>query len=145
MQQIKLLINWFNTNSDYAFPLIRIFLGIALLLRGIVLFVNPESITQLEGANQFYWSFSYVIIMHIVGGLFLTIGFWTRFASLLQIPVLFGAVFFVHLKEGLVKVEQSFELSVLVLVLLLIFFLFGGGALSIDNYIEKKNALKSKS
>ena len=100
MQQIKLLINWFNTNSDYAFPLIRIFLGIALLLRGIVLFVNPESITQLEGANQFYWSFSYVIIMHIVGGLFLTIGFWTRFASLLQIPVLFGAVFFVHLKEG---------------------------------------------
>ena len=145
MKQIKLLINWLNTNTEYGFPLIRIFLGLALLIRGLVLFVNPESITQLEGANQFYWSFSYVIIMHIAGGLFLAIGFWTKIAALLQIPVLFGAVFFVHLKEGLVKVEQSFELSVLVLVLLLIFFLFGGGALSIDNYIEKKNALKSKS
>ena len=145
MQQIKLLINWLNTNSKYGFPLIRIFLGLALLIRGFVLFVNPESITQLEGANQYYWSFSYVIIMHIVGGLFLTIGFWTRLASFLQIPVLFGAVFFVHLQQGLVKVEQSFELSVLVLVLLIIFFLFGGGALSIDNYIDNKNVLKSKS
>ncbi len=130
-----------NRHSDLAYPFIRIFLGIALLIRGIMLFINPDSLTQLEGASQFYWSFSYVIILHILGGALLAVGFATRIAALLQIPVLFGAVFFVHLQQGLVVVEQSFELSVLVLVLLTIFFLFGGGGLSIDNNLARKKAV----
>ena len=141
MKQINTLINWLNTNTEYAYPLIRIFLGIALIIRGIVLFVNPESIIQLDGANQYYWSFSYVIIMHIAGGIFLTIGFWTKVAALLQIPVLFGAVFFVHLKQGLVNVEQSLELSTLVLFLLIVYFLFGSGTFAVDNYIKKKRSI----
>lgn len=130
-----------NRHSDLAYPFIRIFLGIALLIRGIMLFINPDSLTQLEGASQFYWSFSYVIILHILGGALLAVGFATRIAALLQIPVLFGAVFFVHLQQGLVVVEQSFELSVLVLVLLTIFFLFGGGGLSIDYNLARKKAV----
>lgn len=127
-----------NRHSDLAYPFIRIFLGIALLIRGIMLFINPDSLTQLEGASQFYWSFSYVIILHILGGALLAVGFATRIAALLQIPVLFGAVFFVHLQQGLVVVEQSFELSVLVLVLLTIFFLFGGGKISVDEMFARK-------
>lgn len=127
-----------NRHSDLAYPFIRIFLGIALLIRGIMLFINPDSLTQLEGASQFYWSFSYVIILHILGGALLAVGFATRIAALLQIPVLFGAVFFVHLKQGLIVVEQSFELSVLVLMLLTIFFLFGGGKISVDEMFARK-------
>lgn len=136
--------NWLNDNSEYAFSFIRIFLGCALLARGIILIANPEAITQLAGLSEYYWSISYVITLHIVGGLMLALGLLTRIASLLQIPVLFGAVFFVHLKTGLSKVEQSFELSMLVLVLLILFFLFGGGGISMDNYFKKKkNALKT--
>lgn len=138
MKAFEPIQKWLNSHSDYAYPFIRIFLGIALLIRGIMLFVNPDALTQLEGANQFYWSFSYVIILHVLGGALLTVGFATRIAALLQIPVLFGAVFFVHLQQGLVVVEQSFELSVLVLVLLTIFFLFGGGGLSVDDRLARK-------
>lgn len=140
MKLFEPIVKWLNVHSNYAYPVIRIFLGMALFIRGIMLFLNPDALIQLEGANQFYWSFSYVIILHIIGGLLLAAGLITRIAALLQIPVLFGAVFFVHLKQGLVKVEQSFELSVLVLVLLSIYFLFGGGVLSIDNYLTKKKA-----
>ncbi|MCC6866851.1 MAG: DoxX family protein [Ignavibacteria bacterium] len=129
---------WFKSHSDYAYSLIRIFLGSALLIRGIILLVNPDAITHIAGLNEFYWSISYVITVHIVGGLLLAVGLYTRLAALLQIPVLFGAVFFVHLKQGLLKVEQSFELSMLVLVLLMIFFLFGSGYLSMDKYFDKK-------
>jgi uncharacterized membrane protein YphA (DoxX/SURF4 family) len=68
----------------------------------------------------------------------MAIGFVTRLAAFLQIPVLIGAVFFLHIQQGLATVEQSLELSALVLVLLIIFFLFGSGALSVDNYITKK-------
>lgn len=136
------ITNWLNSHSDLAYPFIRIFLGIALFIRGVILFINPDILTQLEGASQFYWSFSYVIILHIVGGAFLAIGLFSRLAALLQIPVLFGAVFFVHLKQGLIAVEQSFELSFLVLVLLTIFFLFGGGKLSLDENFARKKLIR---
>lgn len=137
MKTFKSIEKWFSIHSDFAYSFIRIFLGSALFIRGIVLLANPDAITKLAGLNEFYWSISYVITLHIIGGFLLAIGFVTRIAALLQIPVLFGAVFFVHLKQGLFKVEQSFELSMLVLVLLVIFFLFGGGKFSIDNYMKK--------
>ncbi|MCC6548973.1 MAG: DoxX family protein [Ignavibacteriaceae bacterium] len=142
MNQYKKITDWLSAHSDLAYPFIRIFLGVALLIRGVMLLINPEALTQLEGASQFYWSFSYVIILHIIGGIMLAIGLATRIAALLQIPVLFGAVFFIHLKQGLVVVEQSFELSVLVLVLLTVFFLFGGGGMSFDEVLARKKAGK---
>ncbi len=138
MKSFESIEKWFNIHSDYAYSFIRIFLGSALLIRGIILLANPDAITQLSGLNEYYWSISYVITLHIIGGFLLAAGLVTRIAALLQIPVLFGAVFFVHLKQGLFKVEQSFELSMLVLVLLFIFFMFGGGSFSIDNYIKNK-------
>jgi len=141
MKLLKSISEWFESHSDYAYSFIRIFLGCALLARGIILIANPDVITQLSGMSEYYWSISYVITLHFVGGLLLALGLFTRIASLLQIPVLFGADFFVHLKTGLSKVEQSFELSMLVLVLLILFFLFGGGGISLDSYFRKKKSL----
>jgi uncharacterized membrane protein YphA (DoxX/SURF4 family) len=138
MKTFESAVKWFDNHSDFALPSIRIFLGSALFIRGLVLIFNPDSIIQLAGLSEYYWSISYVIALHIIGGLLLATGFLTRLAALLQIPVLFGAVFFVHLKQGLLKVEQSFELSMLVLVLLVIFFMFGSGGLSIDDYLSRK-------
>jgi uncharacterized membrane protein YphA (DoxX/SURF4 family) len=55
-------------------------------------------------------------------------------AALLQILILAGAVFFIHLDQGLMSGEQSLELSVLVLVLLILYFIFGSGTLSLDHF-----------
>ena len=144
MKSFEPISKWLNLHSDYSYSLIRIFLGVALLVRGIVLVANPDAITQLPGLSEYYWSISYVIAIHILGGFLLAVGYVTRLASILQIPILFGAVFFVHLKQGLLKVEQSFELSMLVLVLLIIFLIFGSGNLSVDNYLQKKEQLKTQ-
>ena len=132
------IISWLDNHNNVAYSLVRIFLGAALFVRGIILASDPESLIKLAGANQFYWYYSYVIIVHILGGFFLAIGFSTRLASILQIPILFGAVFFLHLQKGLVSSEQSLELSALVLVLLVVYFLFGSGVISIDNFIAKR-------
>ena len=83
----------------------------------------------------------YVIIAHLVGGLFLAIGLFTRFAALLQIPVLFGAVFFVHRAEGLFTTSQNLEFSILVLFLLILIFFYGPGVLSLDRVFFKKTEL----
>ena len=136
------IISWLDNHNNVAYSLVRIFLGAALFVRGIILASDPESLIKLAGANQFYWYYSYVIVVHIFGGFFLAIGFTTRLASILQIPILFGAVFFLHLQKGLVSAEQSLELSVLVLVLLVVYFLFGSGGISIDNFIAKRKLNK---
>lgn len=138
MKKILEINKWFDKHTELAYSFIRIFLGFALFVRGIIIGIDPSVITQLTGANQWYWWYSYVIIIHIIGGLLLGVGLLTRLAALLQVPVLFGAVLFFHLKAGLARVEQSLELSTLVMVLLIIYFLFGAGALSVDNYIARK-------
>jgi uncharacterized membrane protein YphA (DoxX/SURF4 family) len=140
MKLLSELIKWFEKHNNLAYSFIRIFLGIALLIRGLILSSDPQTITQWIGANQWYWWYSYIIVIHIIGGFLLAIGFSSRLAALLQIPVLIGAVFFIHLKQGLMRVEQSLELSVLVLILLIIFVIFGSGDLSVDNYIAKKKS-----
>ena len=94
-------IEWLNANHDLAYSIIRIFLGAALFVRGLILLFDPAAISQLAGLNNLYWWFSYITVIHIVAGFLLTIGLLTRIAALLQIPILAGAVFFIHLGQGL--------------------------------------------
>ncbi len=143
MKFINDIILWLNKNTNVAYSLIRIFLGVALFIRGIILASDPAVITTLAGEDKIYWWYSYITIAHLIGGLSLALGLLARLGSLLQIPVLFGAVFLVHLKQGLLSVGQSLELSVLVLVLLIIYFVFGSGATSADNSLKKKKLADS--
>lgn len=124
---------YFEERKSLAYSLIRIFLGFALFIRGYLFVIDPKTLTQLAGSEQNFYLFAYVAIAHLLGGLLLGLGFFTRLAALIQIPILVGAVFIVHLKQGLLSSGQSLEISVLVLFLLSIFFLFGAGELSIDN------------
>jgi putative oxidoreductase len=140
MKLFSNLLIWLDKNNTLAFALIRIFLGVALFVRGWIMISDPAAIIALAGEDKIYWWYSYITIMHLIGGFLLAIGFLTRFASLLQIPILFGAVFLIHLKQGLLSVGQSLELSVLVLMLLLLYFIFGSGVLSVDNYLKKKKS-----
>lgn len=131
-------INWLDKNTTLAYSFIRIFLGGALFVRGILFFSDPAALTRIAGTQQMYWWYSYITIIHIVGGLMLAAGFFSRIGALIQFPVLIGAVFFVHLGMGLMNAGQSLEFSALVLILLIIFFLFGSGQLSIDKLMERK-------
>ena len=134
------MFQWLDKNNNLAYALIRAFLGIALFVRGWILISDPAAMIELAGEDKIYWWYSYLTITHLIGGFLLAIGFFTRLASLLQIPILYGAVFMIHLKQGLLSVGQSLELSVLVLMLLLLYFIFGSGVLSVDNYLKKKKA-----
>jgi uncharacterized membrane protein YphA (DoxX/SURF4 family) len=145
MNLFNKIVEWFNTKQDFAYSLIRIILGVALFVRGLILLSDPAAISELAGQKELYWWYSYITIIHIIAGLLLTLGLLTRISALLQIPILIGAVFFIHMRQGLVTEGQSLELSVLVLVLLIIYFVFGPGSLSLDNFFAKrKSTLKSE-
>ena len=80
----------------------------------------------------------YIALAHLSGGLMLIFGILTRLAAIIQIPILFGATFFVHLREGILSTQQNFEFSALVLFLLIIYAFFGPGNFSVDRSLSKE-------
>ena len=133
-------IAWADAHREYWLDCVRIYLGLGLFARGLLLITNtsPGYFVDLMQRSGQSWLTNgmllhYVMIAHFVGGLLLTIGFLTRIAALVQIPILFGAVFFIHQQDGLFALGQSLEFSALVLFLLCVFVVSGAGKLSVDH------------
>ena len=133
-------IAWANSYREYWLDCIRIYLGLGLFARGLLLITNTSTgyfVNLLERANQPWIAtgmvLHYVMLAHFIGGALLTIGFFTRIAALVQLPILAGAVFVVHRQDGLFAMGQSLEFSALVLFLLIIFVVAGAGKLSLDH------------
>lgn len=137
------LTTWADAHRGAALDVIRFYLGVGLLLRGIVFLLEPASYLDLlpdrtPAAFASLAVLHYVGLAHIGGGLLLAAGLLTRIAALVQIPILLGAAFVVHLPNGVM--EQSFAFSALVLALLVVFAIWGGGAWSLDRVVGKWNA-----
>jgi uncharacterized membrane protein YphA (DoxX/SURF4 family) len=137
MNSFKELLRKLNQNQQLSYALIRIFLGTVLLIRGIILFTNPEAIVELVGEDKLFIWYAYIALAHMVGGLLIAVGFFARIGALIQIPILFSAVFMIHAGNGLMMGGQSLELAVMVLFLLCIYFVFGSGKLSVNDYFRK--------
>ncbi len=130
--------DWASAHRDVALDLFRVYLGIALFVRGALVIDSPRLLgNYMEGVDWFWPLFvsHYVAVAHLGGGLLLAFGLVTRIAAGLQVPALVGAVLLVHLREGLMSQSQSLELSMLVLFMLLVFVVFGSGRLSLDRYV----------
>ena len=88
-----------------------------------------EYITRIGFPGEFAATLAwYLIVVHLVGGVLMIIGAWTRLAAGLQLPIMLSAVALVHWKQGLDRVEFPF----LVLVGTLAIALMGPGTLAVD-------------
>jgi len=142
MQQWNSARSWIEDHRDCWLDCVRIYLGLGLLARGLLFMTNsqPGFIVDLLDRSTNSWIVTgavlhYVILAHLVGGTLLTIGLFTRLAALFQVPVLAGAVFIVHRRDGLFAMGQNLELSALVLFLLCVFVVAGSGRFSFDHYV----------
>lgn len=138
MKKFHELLEKLNSNQSMAYAMIRTFLGIVLFVRGWILLRNPDAIMALVKDNQYHMWFSYVTIGHLLGGILLSLGIFSRLGALLQIPILAGAVFVVQ-EKALMRGDQSIELASLVLFLLVVCFIFGSGAKSLGNRLHVPN------
>ena len=135
--------NWGDAHHPKIFDIIRILLGFTLLVKGIEFFKNAAYLRYLIIENNIIRQSSdlitaliiYVTYVHLVGGIMIILGLFTRLAALLQIPIVFGAVFFVNVLRSYVNSELW--LSILVLALLALFVIMGSGPLSIDRALSK--------
>lgn len=124
------------------FDLLRIYLGVALFVRGALFVSNPARAQALvEHSGDWFMPMllaHFIGAAHLAGGLLLTIGLATRLAAAVQVPILVGAVFFVHWRDGLLNQSQSLELAGLVLAMLVCYALCGAGAVSIDALLHRR-------
>jgi uncharacterized membrane protein YphA (DoxX/SURF4 family) len=130
-----------ESKKDVCFDLLRIYLGIGLFVKGILFLTDMESLSGLLMKSEKFQPMSFLIthyipIAHIGGGAMMALGLWTRAAILANIPVLFGAVFFVYFEEGLFTQNQGLEFTALVLFLLCMLLIYGPGRWSVDYYLK---------
>lgn len=129
-------------DKSISIDLLRIYFGIALFLKGTYFIGHMSDLFSLISYQFPYVDFifaHYVVLAHIVGGGFITLGLFTRYAALANLPVLFSAIIFVKFRTGLLSTGAEFELAVMVLFLLCFFIVQGSGKYSLDEYIRSSH------
>jgi putative oxidoreductase len=121
----------------YGATVLRLILGVIYIMhaylaafvygpRGMVAFQASKGIPFPEIAT---W---YLILGHAIGGICLILGLLVRWAALINIPIMAGALFFVHAKQGFfMGKEGGYEYALLVLCATIAQALLGAGAFTL--------------
>jgi putative oxidoreductase len=147
MNLIHKIERWGDSHHPKFLDIIRIALGIFLLLKGLGFMDNTASLKSIiENRADIDVSpvllmalVYYVTFVHLVGGTLIALGIMTRFSSLMQIPVVFGAVFFINMLQS--PFNTDLASSVTALIFLVVFAVIGSGKLSLENYLVNQDHL----
>ena len=140
MNAILRMEDWAEHHHPKAMDFLRIVLGLVLIFRGFSFATHEDLIHSLILNNTVqYFTFmgsQYLILISIGGGILIAFGLLTRFAAIINLPILFVEIFFVRMPAGLLPVNRDLVYSVIVFALLLVFLVFGSGEFSTDHYIK---------
>jgi uncharacterized membrane protein YphA (DoxX/SURF4 family) len=91
-------------------------------------------------ADYFFLSMMqyYILFAHLLGGIFLAGGIFVRFACLIQIPILIGAIIFINTSVGSWSPFSELSISIIVLLLLIYFLIAGNGSMSLAKYLKEE-------
>ncbi|HEX6811619.1 MAG TPA: DoxX family protein [Planctomycetota bacterium] len=133
------LVAWLEQRREYCFELLRMYLGAGLVSKGVLFASDPQVVANYVKDGYFdavgTMIAHYVVLVHFTGGLLLFLGLLTRLAALLNVPVLLGAVVFVHQREGLFSRSQGLEFALFVLFALVLIAWHGSGKWSLDRVL----------
>ena len=140
--------HWGDLHHPKILDLIRMLLGISLFVKGLIFLNNAGYLRDLIIENKAIRQspeiitalIYYVTYIHMIGGALIFLGLYTRLGALLQLPIVFGAVFFVNIISPFVNAELW--LSILVLALLFLFVVIGSGPLSLDRLLSKVSTVE---
>jgi putative oxidoreductase len=138
MNVITGLERWGNSHRPGFLDLFRFALGAFITYKGLYFITHMQELQMTTSGINIYFAgmtlAHYIVFAHILGGPLILFGLFTRIVCLIQLPILIGAVFMVNAPKGFLSIGQHMELwlSIVVLVGLLIFMVFGAGRYSID-------------
>ncbi|MEQ9289200.1 MAG: DoxX family protein [Cyclobacteriaceae bacterium] len=122
--------------------IVRIVLGLFIIYKGYEFTSNFELLTQEVGSVGMAFMAAhvahYVIFVHLVGGILLALGAFTRSMCILNLPILIGAVIFNYEHFNTVE-KMGLPTAVIVLLMLVMITIYGSGKYSL-NAIRKKRS-----
>jgi putative oxidoreductase len=125
---------WAEPKRQAWFDYLRIILGLFIVYKGVIFTMDIPQLQEMSRTVSTMTSAflsTFILAVHLIGGALLTLGLFTRWMCFLQLPILFGAVFFVNLPQGSGS-SAELIISLIVLIGLCFFFVFGTGEYSID-------------
>jgi len=146
MTVIQKIERWGDQHTAKALGFVRMGLGILIFCKGIAIVSNTQALQALLVQHSVFGfsgmmasvAIHIVGFVHLVGGILIAIGLLTRFAAVIQIPILLVAVFFVNISRGFSMLNSELWLSLIVLLLLILFWVTGSGPYSVDQAMKKK-------
>ncbi|TKC04728.1 DoxX family protein [Pedobacter polaris] len=147
MNVIQKVEHWGDAHHAKWLDVVRIVLGLIIFSKGIALISDTGQQQELLLKNSVF-GFSEMIaslaihiiaFAHLVGGILITIGLVTRFAVVIQIPILVCAILFVNISNGFSALNSELWLSLIVLCLLVLFWVIGSGPFSVDHQIRRRH------
>lgn len=136
MNLITKILSWGDRHHPKALDYFRIILGLILIWKGVQFAMNLHAFTNLMEASNLGFAASIslmahlIIVFHIIGGLLIAFGTYTRMFCLLNLPILITAVVFINTNQAVLKPYSEFWLSLIVLAGLCCFLIEGNGRLS---------------
>lgn len=141
MNIVQRVEHWGDLHHPRWMDVFRILLGLVIFAKGVGFVSDRAAVADLIEQTNFQlsiWSaVHYVVFAHLVGGVFIIVGFQTRLACLVQIPILITAVFWINATKGFNFLNSELWLSIVVLLLLCVFLVAGSGKYSLDNLMNK--------
>lgn len=143
MNYVQRFEHWGDTHHPKWIDIIRIALGVFLCYKGFDFLKNMSLLIAAMANKTPFNTFEvvmlghYIAYAHMIGGLLLIVGIGTRIASLMQIPILIGAIIFINASGGIFRPYSELVLSIIILALLIYFLIAGNGPLSIKMQEER--------
>jgi len=135
--------HWGERHHPRWVDIVRISLGLFLCYKGIQF---PEHMSQQLAQVPLLSGHTFAIVMlghyvvfaHLLGGILMMAGVLTRFACLIQIPILLGAIIFINRSGTLWQPFSELYVSIFVLLLLCYFLAAGNGSMSLSKYLDEE-------
>jgi putative oxidoreductase len=143
MNVVHRIEKWGDSHHPMAVDIIRLALGVFLMLKGLAFMENSTYLKDMidsqnvvpVSAGLLMVLVYYVTFAHLVGGALIAMGTLTRFACIIQIPIVLAAVFLTDFFQS--PINALAWPSIVALVLLVLFTIIGSGPLSLDKYLSK--------
>lgn len=133
----------FMLRVDLALALIRIMLGLVCTLHGSQKVLGAFGGPGLQGFVNWIGSLGVPAVLgylaaffEFAGGLLLLFGIASRLGAAMVIPVMLGAIYLVHLKNGFFTQNGGYEYPLVLLVMALALVIGGSGSLTLMKFME---------
>lgn len=145
-----------DRNREYGITLLRVALGVYFISHayygGVRLGIERLILINTNYGIPFpAWVAWYIVLGHLVGGALMALGFYTRLGALLNIPIMAGAVVYIHFRQGFFMhgiitakgraIYGGYEFALFLLIATVAVFLLGGGPLAMDSTKKSRISL----